>query len=186
MVRAALGECPAIVMAHPDDETLWCGGLPVIFPEKRWAAICCSIPRLDPVRAEHFFDACAVLRAKGILLSHIESEPSLPLQHLAELDLLPFSALVTHGADGEYGHLHHRQLHQVIRAMSGSRQVLAVGFLRGRHRFELTTAQAARKLQALQCYRGPSAGSSLPKWAHLLERYCPYGYTLERETYDLL
>ena len=54
----------AIVVAHPDDEVLWAGGLPLRFPGD-WTVVCCSTPAKDPVRAEHFFDACDVLGVKG-------------------------------------------------------------------------------------------------------------------------
>lgn len=186
LVREALGLTPAIVMAHPDDETLWCGGLPLRFPFPSWTAIACSIPRFDPIRAHHFFRACHILGVRGVLLPYTESEASSDLDHLAELDLSPYSCLVTHGSAGEYGHHHHRQVHNFIRGAYGQSPTLCVGFPQGPYCLDLTPDEAKWKMDALRAYHGPSLGSDRPKWEHLMETYCRNGFRLEREYYDLL
>ena len=93
----------AVVVAHPDDETLWassqCEGADVI---------CCTVPYRDPERAIKFFEAVRILGGYPILIPFQESIGE-PIPHLREVDLSRYDTVVTHNADGEYGHLHHIQ-----------------------------------------------------------------------------
>lgn len=116
----------AIVVAHPDDETLWCGGLMARFP-RRWTVICCSIPRTDPIRAWKFFAACEFLGATARLLPFTEPGPDEPLGNLEALDLAGFDCIVTHNEVGEYGHRHHRDVHAHVLARAADRAV-AIGY----------------------------------------------------------
>lgn len=105
----------ALVVAHPDDESMWFGGLLLTHPGN-WTVICCSIPRIDPVRAWKFFDACASLNATPRLIPFPEPEPSQDLHQimLDLLDLHQFDLVVTHNEVGEYGHRHHRNVHHRV------------------------------------------------------------------------
>jgi LmbE family N-acetylglucosaminyl deacetylase len=180
----------ALVVAHPDDETLWCAGLLLRHPIL-WTVIACSIPRRDPVRAWKFYEACEALEATPRLLPYIEAEPAQPLSGLQLLDLSGFDLVVTHGAAGEYGHAQHRQVHQHVKAAARPGQRLAfIGWHRGgvgAHRLELTSAERARKTAALRCYDHTSpADGGKPKWQALLRRYVDQeGLDLGVETYDL-
>jgi hypothetical protein len=163
-----------LVVAHPDDEALWFGGLLIAEPGD-WTCICCSIPRTDPIRAYKFFDACDVLGAKGRLLPFTEGE-ELDLSHL---DVSGFDQVVTHGVVGEYGHRHHVQLNRhLIGAVTGR-----YGMLPGTKRIELTASQYERKVQALRCYDHTSPYDRKPKWQALLDRYGTE-FDLTVETYD--
>src|SRR6185369_9909067 len=95
-----------LVVAHPDDESLFFGGLLASEPGD-WTVISCSIPRTDPIRAWKFFDACEVLGAKPRLLPFSETE-----FNISALELSSFDQIVTHNSAGEYGHPQHLQLNR--------------------------------------------------------------------------
>src|SRR5262245_29588921 len=94
----------AVVTAHPDDESLWCGGLLLRYPGN-WTVICCSTPKRDPIRAYKFFDACERLGARGRIV--VQPEDLNTKLSFAWIDLSPYDLIVTHGEAGEYGHPHH-------------------------------------------------------------------------------
>jgi LmbE family N-acetylglucosaminyl deacetylase len=178
----------ALVVAHPDDETLWFGGLLITNPGD-WTVICASIPRRDPVRATKFLGACERLGARGRVLPWTESEAVEPLEHLDEIDLSPYSCVVTHNAVGEYGHLHHRVVHShVMQAFAGPVLVSGYGAPSSDYTIALREAQWQRKLAALMAYDhvAPYAGFDEPseKWEALLHRYgYVEGIDLKKERY---
>jgi LmbE family N-acetylglucosaminyl deacetylase len=161
----------ALVVAHPDDETLWAGGYLLRHPDT--TVICCSVPRHDSIRAWKFFDACDSLGVKGRIIPATESAPDKPLEHLGVLDLSRYDTIITHGKDGEYGHLHHKQVHEFITSYYPEKNILSFGFGKGEIRLELTEDEQQRKLAALQCYDHiwPYQGRNIPKWRALMERY---------------
>ena len=173
-----------VVTAHPDDETLWCGGLLARYGG--WTVICCSIPRTDPIRAYKFFAACEVLDAKGRLLPFVESNPHEPLQNLDALDLSGFDCVVTHNEVGEYGHRHHLTLHQHI-AQRWPDKMVTIGYgttsRPSSQTITLTPYDIQRKHAALRCYDHISPSDGKPKWQALLERYGSM-FDLNIETYD--
>jgi LmbE family N-acetylglucosaminyl deacetylase len=180
----------AIVVAHPDDETLWCGGLMVRFP-RRWTVICCSIPRVDPIRACKFFEACEVLGAKPRLLPFTESPPNEPLGHLDALELNGFDCIVTHNEAGEYGHRHHRDVHAHVVARAAGRCV-AIGYRTDARRdadpgaictLRLSTPDYWHKRQALARYDHTSPSDGRAKCDALLDRYGSV-FDLSVETYE--
>lgn len=178
----------ALVVAHPDDETLWFGGLLIANPGD-WTVICASIPRRDTVRAWKFFSACERLGARGRILPWVESEPNEPLAHLDEIDLTACGCVVTHNAVGEYGHLHHRCVHEhVMRNFAGPVLVTGYGLEAAGYAIALNDAQWRRKLDALMSYDhvAPYAGLDEPseKWEALLHRYGHVGgIDLKKEPY---
>lgn len=173
----------ALVVAHPDDEVLWAGGLLARYGE-RITVICCSIPRSDPIRAWKFFDVCDVLGAKARLIPFVEALPGDALQNLGALDLSVFDLIVTHNDVGEYGHAHHRTLHRFVKERWGDKAA-TFGHRPGGHGTKvlyLTADEQALKLRALQCYDhiSPNDGGK-PKWQALLDRYA---IDLRVETFD--
>lgn len=173
----------AVIIAHPDDETIWAGGLIASYPGL-FTVICCSIPRTDPIRAFKFFDACKALGAEARLLPYVET-PSEPLKHLDQISLERFDVVVTHNAQGEYGHLHHQQVHRFVAERRTS--FLTFGFRRGQHLGStvvgLSDDAGKKKRAALQCYDHVSPSDGKPKWQALLERY-PEAIDFGVETYD--
>jgi hypothetical protein len=171
-----------IVVAHCDDETLWCGGLMArhLF---RWTVISCSIPRTDPIRAYKFFEACESLGAKARLLPFVEAEPHMKLGNLDRLDLSEFDVIVTHNRAGEYGHRHHVDVHEHITGHWPER-TWCIGYGINRHdvAIDLTAGEQLRKREALRCYDHVSPTDGKPKWEALIERYGKQ-FDLSVETY---
>lgn len=111
----------AVIVAHPDDETLWSGGL--ILGRPAWnfhvAALCRAG---DADRAPRFRRAIARLGASGSIgdLDDGPNQEPLPEDAVrkAVLSLLPrsrFDLIVTHGLQGEYTrHLRHEEVSRAV------------------------------------------------------------------------
>jgi LmbE family N-acetylglucosaminyl deacetylase len=183
----------AVVVAHPDDETLWCGGLMIRYPGD-WTVICCSTPKRDPIRAQKFHAACIELgAAKSTIYWRTETrnEPLLDLD-AAIGDLSRFDLVVTHNKEGEYGHPHHKQVHQYVTVRRPD--ALTIGYggegSRVRRVIELADSEWEQKLRALKSYDHLMSwgGRFIPTWQALLTEYGTpgkyHGFNLRRETYD--
>jgi LmbE family N-acetylglucosaminyl deacetylase len=92
-----------LIVAHPDDETLWAGGTVLLHPNWR-----CSIFTLcrgdDPDRAPKFRKALQRLGASG-RMANLDDGPEQAQVRAAISDLLAdtaFDLLLTHGPRGEY------------------------------------------------------------------------------------
>ena len=106
--RAASTSKAAVVVAHPDDETLWAGGLILSHPERQWmiAALCRAS---DPDRAPKFRRVTKRLGAMGGMADLDDGPDQEPLDpSLIEATILellpagPWDLLVTHSPAGEY------------------------------------------------------------------------------------
>lgn len=112
----------AVVVAHPDDETLWAGGLLLSHPE--WSPFIVSLCRgNDPDRAPKFSKVLALFNAQGIMGDIDDGPDQIPLPDAlvqdAILALLPgrdYELLLTHAPNGEY--TRHRRHEEVSRAVT--------------------------------------------------------------------
>ena len=111
----------AVVVAHPDDESLWAGGMLLSHPE--WDLFIVTLCRgEDPDRAPRFREALQRLGASGAMGNLDDGPEQFPLPALvvqdAVLSLLPgraFDLLLTHSPLGEY--TWHRRHLEVSRAV---------------------------------------------------------------------
>lgn len=120
----------AVIVAHPDDETLWAGGTLLSHPE--WDCFVAALCRKsDPDRAPKFRRALAQLGASGRMADLDDGPAQLPLPREeveeAVLSLLPdssFDVLVTHGPQGEYTrHRRHDETSDAVTALWSSGQI---------------------------------------------------------------
>ena len=111
----------AVIVAHPDDETLWAGG--TILSHPGWECfIVCLCRGSDPDRAPRFEQALKILRSKGIMGDLEDGPDQKPLEGIevenAILELLPkqyFDLVISHHPSGEYTrHIRHEETGQAV------------------------------------------------------------------------
>lgn len=111
----------AIIVAHPDDETLWAGG--TILSHPSWKCFIVSLCRgNDRDRAPRFYKALEILRSQGKMGDLDDSPDQLPLAGKkvahAILDLLPskqFDLIISHNPSGEYTrHIRHEEVSKAV------------------------------------------------------------------------
>ena len=111
----------AIIVAHPDDETLWAGG--TILSHPSWNFFVISLCRAsDTNRAPKFYEALKVLRAEGKMGDLEDSSEQKPLDEKevqeAILQILPrkhFDLIISHNPNGEYtNHIRHEEVSKAV------------------------------------------------------------------------
>ena len=111
----------AIIVAHPDDETLWAGGTILRYPTWQWFIVCLCRAS-DTERAPRFYNALKVLKSEGIMgdLDDSPEQKALDEKEVerAILDLLPqkhFDLIISHNPTGEYTrHVRHEEASKAV------------------------------------------------------------------------
>ena len=111
----------AVIVAHPDDETLWAGGTLLSHP--LWNCFIISLCRgSDPDRAPKFQKLLVKLQAQGAIgdMDDGPEQKPIPEQEVEKniLALLPtrnFDLIITHNPNGEYTrHLRHEEISKAV------------------------------------------------------------------------
>jgi len=111
----------AVIVAHPDDETLWAGG--TILSHPSWNCFIVSVCRgNDTDRAPKFYKALKVLKSDGIMgdLDDGPEQKPLDIKILEQviLDLLPakhYDLIISHNPSGEYTrHIRHEEVSKAV------------------------------------------------------------------------
>lgn len=111
----------AVIVAHPDDEVLWAGGLILMHPENNWTIIT-ACRKSDTDRNPKFFKAVRELNAVGIMGDIDDGPEQTPLNNSdiqkSIIELLPmnrFDLIITHNTSGEYTrHLRHEEVSKAV------------------------------------------------------------------------
>lgn len=122
----------AVIVAHPDDETLWAGGLLLSHPE--WSTFIVSLCRgEDPDRVPRFRKALERLNSVGAMGTLDDGAEQYPLssKHVKDaiMALLPrrnFDLLLTHAPQGEYTwHRRHGETSRAVKELWREGHLLA-------------------------------------------------------------
>jgi LmbE family N-acetylglucosaminyl deacetylase len=123
-------ETVAIIVAHPDDETLWAGG--TILNHPNWKCFVLSLCRAsDSNRAPKFYSALKILKAEGNMADLDDGPQQKPLEIsiVAEAILkgLPpsnYDLIISHNPNGEYTrHLRHEEVGEAVIRLWGSEKI---------------------------------------------------------------
>jgi LmbE family N-acetylglucosaminyl deacetylase len=121
-----------VIVAHPDDETLWSGGAILAHPQINWT-IMTLCRKSDPDRAPKFFKVTNILNAKGLMADLDDDPDQKPLEQIEVktviLNTLPkesFDIILTHSPKGEYTrHLRHEEISQAVFSLWNEKKLKA-------------------------------------------------------------
>jgi len=114
-----------VIVAHPDDEIIWMGGTLIRYSLKNiWDLTIISLCRKNDIdREPRFRKVCEVLNAEGFI-SDLEDEK---LNKINKKEIIfrikefiknmEYDYVFTHGSNGEYGHIRHKDVHNAVSYM---------------------------------------------------------------------
>ena len=113
-----------MIVAHPDDETIW-GGAHLLKDNYLVVCITCGTNR---TRVEEFKKALAISNDSYVMLGYPDKKNnqrddwSLSYNNIKKdlekiIKLKNWDIIVTHNIDGEYGHIHHKMTHSIVKSI---------------------------------------------------------------------
>lgn len=117
-------------MAHPDDETIFFGGLLQIYRRRPWKLICVTDGNADGMgtqRHQDFLNACKALKVQTAEQWDFpdQFESRLDIEKLVErLNQEDGVEVFTHGILGEYGHPHHQDVSLAVHRSFHKRAII--------------------------------------------------------------
>ena len=120
-MNRAIRKSVAVIVAHPDDETLWAGGTILSNPSWKLFVVClCRAGDID--RAPRFYNALKNLKSEGIMGDLNDGPDQKKLEEneveSAILQLLPpthFDLIISHNPSGEYTrHIRHEETGKAV------------------------------------------------------------------------
>lgn len=103
-----------MIVAHPDDESLFGGGRLL---KSKWKVVCITNGN-NPIRRNEFEQVMRITNSDYEIWNYPDkrkpfSENSLIIDIKRVIE--GFDEILTHGELGEYGHIHHIQLHKLLK-----------------------------------------------------------------------
>jgi GlcNAc-PI de-N-acetylase len=108
-----------VIVAHPDDELIWMGGM-LLKHKKDWnTTILCLTRKSDKDRNPKFKKACKSLGAKGFIYDFDDTtskpwDQNKVIKTISKFCNTNYDIVFTHGKSGEYGHPRHKETHKII------------------------------------------------------------------------
>jgi LmbE family N-acetylglucosaminyl deacetylase len=112
-----------LVVAHPDDETIFAGELIIRSRETRWTVVCCT-DEGNRTRQDEFLCACEFLAQHsgnyvepvflGVIPQHDGHIEHLSLAKALTSHAIGYDIVFTHNSQGEYGHELHKLVHRCV------------------------------------------------------------------------
>jgi LmbE family N-acetylglucosaminyl deacetylase len=120
-INSNIPKSVAVIVAHPDDETLWAGGTILNHPSWKYFIVCLCRGS-DKDRAPRFYKALKILKSEGIMGDLDDGHEQ---KHLNEkeveraiMQLLPqthFDMIISHNPSGEYTrHIRHEEVSKAV------------------------------------------------------------------------
>ena len=129
-----------MIVAHPDDETIW-GGSHLIDDKYLVVCITCGVNR---TRVEEFKKVMSISKDSYIMLSYpdktnnkrddwskVYSNIEKDLEKIMKLK--KWKTIVTHNSDGEYGHIHHKMTHNIVKSIYDNGEVEGTLYFFGKY-----------------------------------------------------
>ena len=184
-----------IIVAHPDDESLFMGGTIAEFKKWRWRVLCVTDcdKRYNRQRRKELRKACRIYNRNGsnikpVMLGIIKGENRLQKRAVAQkikifLDDFGMPDIVfTHNKDGDYGHKTHKFVHNVVKTLKlpkiynfyiaaykkSASKASGIKSLRNVEVIELSARSLRIKRQAIGVYLNGSQKTNLSKMKRMV------------------
>jgi LmbE family N-acetylglucosaminyl deacetylase len=120
-----------MVVSHPDEETLF-GGARLAMQPHQWKVICVTNGD-NGIRRKEFENVMQMTKSEYEIWNYPDREHDLLDEHHLRNDLHRaitekyWDKILTHNENGEYGHLHNRQIHRVMKSIVNNIGVFRFG-----------------------------------------------------------